>query len=413
MYPSIASFEIILSMAPSSQSDRSLLTLILDVSPTTWGERDLKRTAQDRSRFAASKRSVGPARLDDMLTSTIAFCLSFAALRRDNAVVVVGVADDEVAILYPRKGGSGRSNMGSVVHDPPDTVGGKVDARALNESVRLGVAELVERASAKAAQRAEVVETQSTATEAAGAAAGPPNGAAIASALTVALCAINRFMVAAGVGVSALAPSDRPGGMTGAASSAGTSDGDGGVMALITGGSKTKSKVKGQRGAPSPRILVVQATDDRAGDYNAFMNCTFAAHKGNVVIDGCFIPSGISGRAKNSAYLEQASDRTGGVFLAPSGAAQVGGALTEVLVSVFLSPVAVRKRMNLPSLSEVDFRPRCFETGETVDTAFVCNQCLSIFKNCPRDSCPTCGADVAKKKKPSSPLKKSKKARHA
>ena len=399
-------------MAPSSQSDRSLLTLILDVSPTTWGERDLKRTAQDRARFAASKRSVGPARLDDMLTSTIAFCLSFAALKRDNAVVVVGVADDEVAILYPRKGGSGRNNMGSVVHDPPDTVGGKVDAKALNESVRLGAAELVERASAKAAKRAEEVEKQPSA-DSATTASPPSGGAAIASALTVALCTINRFMVAAGAGVSALAPSDRPGAMVGgASSSAGASEGDGGVMALITGGSKSRSKVKGQRGAPSPRILVVQATDDRTGDYNAFMNCTFAAHKGNVVIDGCFIPSGILTSAKNSPYLEQASDRTGGVFLAPSGAAQVGGALTEVLVSVFLSPVAVRKRMNLPSLSEVDFRPRCFETGEIVDTAFVCNQCLSIFKNCPRDSCPTCGADVAKKKKASSPLKKSKKARH-
>eukprot|EP00561_Arcocellulus_cornucervis_P001809 CAMPEP_0185818618 /NCGR_PEP_ID=MMETSP1322-20130828/20938_1 /TAXON_ID=265543 /ORGANISM="Minutocellus polymorphus, Strain RCC2270" /LENGTH=126 /DNA_ID=CAMNT_0028515741 /DNA_START=33 /DNA_END=410 /DNA_ORIENTATION=- len=126
-------------MAPTSQqSDRSLLTLILDVSPATWGERDLKRTAQDRARLAANKRSVGPARIGDLLTSTVAFCLSFAALKRDNVVVVIGVADDEVAILYPRKGGSGRSSMGSVVHDPPDTVGGKVDARALNESVRLG-----------------------------------------------------------------------------------------------------------------------------------------------------------------------------------------------------------------------------------------------------------------------------------
>ena len=413
-------------MAPSSSShpsDRSLLTLILDVSPTTWGERDLKRTAQDKARFAASKRSVGPARLDDLLSSTVSFCLSFAALKRDNAVVVIGVADDEVAILYPRKGGSGRNNMGSVVHDPPDTVGSKVDARALNESVRLGVAELVERASVRAARRAGEAEKrrQESATTTAEEAAvqTPANGAAIASALTVALCTINRFMVAAGAGVSALAPSDRPGGITvGASSSAGTSDGNEGVMALITGGgsgsSKSTSKVRGQRGTPSPRILVVQATDDRTGDYNAFMNCTFAAHKGNVVIDGCFIPSGISDRAKNSAYLEQASDRTGGVFLVPSGAAQVRGALTEVLVSVFLSPVAVRKRMNLPALSEVDFRPRCFETGEVVDTAFVCNQCLSIFKNCPRESCPTCGADVAKKKpKASSPLKKSKKARHA
>ena len=395
-------------MAPTSQqSDRSLLALILDVSPATWGERDLKRTAQDRARLAANKRSVGPARIDDLLTSAVAFCLSFAALKRDNVVVVIGVADDEVAILYPRKGGSGRSSMGSVVHDPPDTVGGKVDARALNESVRLGVAELVERASAKANSRAEGAEKQQSSSS---------GGAAIASALTVALCTINRFMVAAGGGVSALAPSDRLGGSVGVSSAAGApADGDGGVMALITGsksgrGGRTKG---GRRGAPSPRILVVQATDDRTGDYNAVMNCTFAAHKGNIVIDGCFIPSGISDRAKNSAYLEQASDRTGGVFLAPSGAAQVGGALTEVLVSVFLSPVAVRKKMNLPTSSEVDFRPLCFETGETVDTAFVCNQCLSIFKNCPRDSCPTCGAEVAKKKKSSSPLKKSKKARHA
>ena len=83
---------------PSGSADRSLLTLVLDVSPSSWGERDLKRTANDKSRAAAGKRSVGPARLDDVLGATLGFCLTFAALARENSVVVVGAADGEVAV---------------------------------------------------------------------------------------------------------------------------------------------------------------------------------------------------------------------------------------------------------------------------------------------------------------------------
>lgn len=81
----------------------------------------------------------------------------------------------------------------------------------------------------------------------------------------------------------------------------------------------------------------------------------------------------------------------------PSGAAQVGGALTEVLLSVFLPPPSVRGGMNLPRQHNVDFRARCFETGESVDLAQVCNQCLSIFKERPSVSCPTCGAMIRRK----------------
>jgi len=402
-------------MPPANTHDRSLLTLVLDLTPSTWGERDLQRSDSDPKRFAANKRSIGPGRLEDVLSSTIAFCLAFAALRRDNTVVVIGVADDEVAVLYPRKGGAGRSSMASIVHDPADTVGGKVDAAALNESVRLGVAELVERAADKAEERAEEAKqiadddmkekggdgggsaSASAAADVTGALSPATPGAAIASGVTVALCVINRFMVAAGRGVSALA-SDRSGGP-----GASAPDGDGGIMALITGqGSKKKGSTNGggPGGAPTPRILIVQASEDRTGDYNAFMNGTFAAIKGNVVIDGCFVP-GVGGQnqIKQSAFLEQACDRTGGVYLSVPSPAQFGGALTAVLVSVFLSPVSIRKRINLPALPEVDFRPRCFETGETVDIAHVCNQCLSIFKNCPKDTCPTCGAANAKKKK--------------
>lgn len=131
------------------------------------------------------------------------------------------------------------------------------------------------------------------------------------------------------------------------------------------------------------------------------MNCAFAANKSEVVIDGCFIPGGVKGdTAKDSPFLQQMVDQTKGVYLSvPSGAAQVGGALSEVLVSVFLPPPSLRGSMNLPKLNNVDFRARCFETGESIDVAQICNQCLSIFKERPKDVCLTCGAKVRTKKK--------------
>ena len=83
------------------------------------------------------------------------------------------------------------------------------------------------------------------------------------------------------------------------------------------------------------------------------------------------------------------------MYSAPSGMAQVGGALTQVLLSVFLAPVPCRTVLNLPALNKVDFRARCFETGATVDQAFVCNLCLSIFRNRPSAPyCPTCQAKI-------------------
>jgi len=229
-------------------------------------------------------------------------------------------------------------------------------------------------------------------------------GAAIASALSIALCTINRFMVASHAGVSALAN----------ASDVFQRREDDGILALISGGGNSK---KSQSDDPSnaadkhdlksnilkPRTLIVQASPDRTTDYNALMNCAFASLQSNIVIDGCFIPSGSKQdghNAKSSPYMEQIVDQTRGVYLAvPGGAAQVGGALTEVLMSVFLpEPGRMRSMMNLPRLHSVDFRARCFESGESVDVAEVCNLCLSVFKVRPGERCWTCGALVRRKK---------------
>lgn len=340
---------------------RALLVIIVDVSPTTWGERDLKRAANDKARLAAGKRSVGPATLQDALASVEAFAGAYASLEEDGIIMVIAVAGNECAVVYPRK-----NELHAFFTD-----GAALDSRRLKEGLTLGTAELVTRAAAKA----EAAQEDSS--------KKMESSASIAAALSLGVCSINRFLVASNSGVSALANASP--------AMFKRDNGGGTVVSLVS------NENEGHGDTPSawsPRILIVQASADRSRDYNAIMNCVFAASKYNIEINGCFIPSGISTDAKSSAFLEQACDRTNGVYLAPSGAAQVGGALTEVLLSVFLPPPGSRPTLSLPAINKVDFRAQCFETGENVDMAFVCNQCLSIFKTKPNDFCPTCGADI-------------------
>lgn len=382
-------------MAPGSSSNsnkrpdsRSLLTIVLDVSPCAWGERDLRRAANDKARLAQKKQSAGPATLEEVLRSVQAFCTSFGSLERVSGLLIVAVADNETSCVFPRKDHLAR------FFASPET-NPCYDLRTIQADLVEGVSELVSRAVNKrnANQQqnisdkppAETAQKPTSSSE--GASTTSPSGssaAAMASAFSLALCLINRFLVSTQTGVSAVRSEHfaRPD--------------DGGVLAMIGNGdnaSETKKNNK-KANAWSPRILLVQASDDRSRDYNAFMNCAFAAVKHNIVVDGCFIPSGSGGASTSSPFLEQACDLTGGVFLTPSGLAQVGGALTEVMMTVFLPPRFIRSSLNLPTINKVDFRARCFETGESVDTAFVCNQCLSIFKKKPKEQCPTCQADI-------------------
>jgi len=292
------------------------------------------------------------------------------------------------------------------VHDQAE-MGGKVNARLLRDGVRLGVTELIARCAGKMSQQKKEAENQSADETAKAAVTEMKEGAAIASALSTALCVMNRFMVSAHGGVSALRPSDA---LPNNDDNGGSSTSSSSVIAALSSNSKHKKArraaeerdaLRRARGMLSPRCLIIQATDDRTSDYNAFMNCVFCSKRFDIVIDGCFIPSGWKGigHATTSTFLEQAVDRTGGVFSCPRGAAQANGCLTEVMITAFLPPPSARPYMNLPALQKVDFRARCFDTGESVDIASVCNQCLSIFKVEPKEFCPTCGQVVTKKKK--------------
>jgi len=347
--------------------ERSLTVLVVDVSPVTWGKRDLLRTASDKARSAKGKPSVGPANLDDLLSAIQAFSSAFSSLERDSALILVAVAGSEVAVVHPRK-----DEMENYFANP-ETI---LDSRKIQSDLVGGVTELVSRAASKQSFNSSSNKTSNEPLPLSA------SLAAMASAFSISLCLINRFLVATNSGVSALRNED--------SWSRGNGNDEGVITALsgsVGGGAKNN---KGR--AWSPRILLIQASNDRPSDYNAFMNCAFASVKQNVVVDGCFIP--VRGGTLSSPYLEQTCDLTGGLFLAPKGGAQTIKALTEVLLVVFLPPRSSRSRLNLPDINKVDFRARSFDTGDILDMAFVCNQCLSIFKLKPAGRCPTCGAEI-------------------
>jgi len=336
---------------PKHQSN-TLLVTVLDVSPYVWGQRDMQRKARDRARQAENKGSIGPTTIDELVPAVEAFGNSILNLERSASLIVVAVAGNETAVVYPRAQQL-TEWLGS---------GAPVDSSYFAHMLVLGVNELITRASRKV----------------------PPSEsrlAAMASGFSTALCLINRLLVAAQAGgVSALPPQHYMERVE-----------DQGVVAMMDsgGGVPKQSKLT----AWSPRILLVQASDDRARDYNAMMNCTFAAIKNDVTVDACYLATSPK---DSSHFLEQVCDLTGGVFSAPSGMAQLGGALTEVFLAIFLAPRQIRPSLNLPSLSKVDFRARCFETGEMVSIATVCNLCLSIFARKPQGvtHCPTCQAKI-------------------
>jgi transcription initiation factor TFIIH subunit 3 len=352
-------------MAPKRSDENSLVVLVIDVSPVAWGEREMRRYSSDKARLAQGKRSLGPATLEELLAAVQAFASAFVGLERDSALLIVGVAGSEVAVVYPRK-----DHLQSYFDNPES----KLDARHIHEDLVLGAEELVAR-SANHVTKPGAALSESL--------------AAMASAFSVALCLVNRFLVASNAGVSAL--------QSGSAWHRTNAD-DEGVLTAI-GGGKKKSNRKSR--AWSPRLLMIQASDDRPSDYNAIMNCAFASVKHQIVVDGCFLPC--PGGSKTSAFLEQTCDLTGGVFLGPSGAAQANKALTEVLFSVFLPNRSSRGGLNMPAINKVDFRAQAFDTGKTVDMAFVCNQCLSIFQEKPSTGhCPTCDAEIRTRKRTAS-----------
>ncbi|XP_031480836.1 general transcription and DNA repair factor IIH subunit TFB4 isoform X2 [Nymphaea colorata] len=126
---------------------------------------------------------------------------------------------------------------------------------------------------------------------------------------------------------------------------------------------------------PQPR-----AAPDGPEQYVAVMNAIFSAQRSMVPIDSCVIGS------QHSAFLQQASFMTGGVYLKP----QLSG-LFQYLTMVFATDLHSRRFLQLPKPVGVDFRASCFCHKKTINMGYVCSVCLSIFCKSHK-KCSTCGS---------------------
>ncbi|KAG5524746.1 hypothetical protein RHGRI_031427 [Rhododendron griersonianum] len=135
---------------------------------------------------------------------------------------------------------------------------------------------------------------------------------------------------------------------------------------------------------PQPRILCLHGSPDGPEQYVAIMNAIFSAQRSMVPIDSCLLG------AQHSAFLQQASYITGGVYLKPQ---QLDG-LFQYLSTVFASDLYSRNFLQLPKPVGVDFRASCFCHKNTIDMGYICSVCLSIFCK-HHKNCSTCGGLIA------------------
>lgn len=132
---------------------------------------------------------------------------------------------------------------------------------------------------------------------------------------------------------------------------------------------------------PQPRILCLHGSPDGPEQYVAIMNSMFSAQRSMIPIDSCVLG------AQHSAFLQQASYITGGVYLKP----QLSDGIFQYLSTVFATDVQSRNFLQLPKPVGVDFRASCFCHKNTIDMGYICSVCLSIFCKY-HDKCSTCGS---------------------
>ncbi|GAA0153512.1 general transcription factor [Lithospermum erythrorhizon] len=132
---------------------------------------------------------------------------------------------------------------------------------------------------------------------------------------------------------------------------------------------------------PQPRILCLHGSPDGPGQYVSVMNAIFSAQRSMVPIDSCVIG------AQHSAFLQQASYITGGVYMKP----EHFDGLFQYLSTVFATDLHSRSFLQLPKPVGVDFRASCFCHKNTINTGYICSVCLSIFCK-HQKKCSTCGS---------------------
>lgn len=129
------------------------------------------------------------------------------------------------------------------------------------------------------------------------------------------------------------------------------------------------------------RVLVVQRCADTPAKYVQTMNALFAAQNDSVIVDALVM------RSRDSTYMQQACDLTGGIYSREPDLQKI----PPLLLGTFLTDPIRRPKAPPSAVSSVDARAACFCHKRPLDLGFVCSVCLSIFcKFVP--VCSTCNA---------------------
>ena len=145
-----------------------------------------------------------------------------------------------------------------------------------------------------------------------------------------------------------------------------TSVTDTGMAPSLAAGNANDGASSGANSSLTSRILVVSISGDLAGQYIPVMNAVFAAQRLHIPID-------VLKLAGDTAFLQQASDATGGIYLAP----RAPKALLQYLMMVFLPDQTARQWLVPAIEGAVDFRAACFCHRDIITIGYVCSICLS------------------------------------
>ncbi|KAK4688305.1 transcription initiation factor TFIIH subunit 3, partial [Tremellales sp. Uapishka_1] len=322
----------------------SLLLLILDIHPLSWSLLATPPPPSAHPQPVINKAPATPLTLSEFVTTLMVFLNAHLASRWNNEVVVYAATAGRAKLLYPpsEEHDAGLSRVKSNSYVP---------FARLDKSLEEGLKDMIR-------EEEDRIED--------GDGKGLNDPPALVSALTKALCYINRKTP----------PPPPPSALT----------------------SQTIESATNADSVEN-RIMVINATPSNnndsgkgKGSYVGLMNCVFAAQKSKIPIDILTLPPP-STNTPQPIFLQQAAYLTGGVYWRWNGR---GGLLQFLhvlefvstgmfppdrsLQTIYLPPPSLRVHpFAVPPQDAVDFRAVCFCHQNVVDVGFVCSVCLSIF----------------------------------
>ncbi|KAK6906428.1 hypothetical protein I203_100413 [Kwoniella mangroviensis CBS 8507] len=353
----------------------SILLVILDIHPLSWSllaSPPPLPSVPDQP--IIDKAQATPISLPDFVTLLMVFLNAHLASRWGNEVVVYGASAGRAKLLYPPPSNAiaGPSKPRPNTYHP---------FQLLDTRIEEGLKEMAE----EEQRRIENGHIKSL--------NQPP---AMVSALTKALCFVNRIIPHTSASAALVDPTA-------------TQDPS---AATTTGPDKPETRILVINATPGENVSNSSSSDlnqtngngnadgqvdgtapngksgnggQMRGGYVGLMNCVFAAQKAKVPIDVLSLPPP-SIDASPPIFLQQAAHLTEGIYWQWNGR----GGLLQYLHARYLPPLSLRHHpFAVPPQDAVGFRAVCFCHHKTLDVGFVCSVCLSIFCE-PRPVCLMC-----------------------